>query len=139
MKLIYKDDIYPLYWKTQMRNDSWYSMEPAKMRVTMPSHVYESIKFDRSKYNSLKLNEPFTFKFDVYKDNELVTWGVSAPEYNGFWNIEVVVYSMLVSSKFRNGNLLAIFEVGVYNADEKDKSEAISLMRDLTLSQLICF
>ncbi len=140
MKLIYKDNIYPLIWKTQMVKDHWYNMEPAKLKTTMPFSVYESIRLEKNLFEKTNREdyEPFLLTVDIYKKmDEVVEWDLSPLDYHGLWTIEIIIYSMSISSKFRDGSCTAIFEIGLYKHDEKDKSEIISKLRDIKLSELV--
>jgi hypothetical protein len=69
MKLYYNGKGFPCKWKTQMKNDNmWYSMEPVKIKFTLPESVYNAIMID------IKLDEEnkiLTINFSDYEDNSL--------------------------------------------------------------------
>ena len=54
-------------------------------------------------------------------------------ETNEFWKIESYLDRVSISSRFRNGEVIAIFEVSIFEEEELDKSE----LRDLLLNELV--
>ena len=54
-------------------------------------------------------------------------------ETNELWKIESYLDRVSISSRFRNGEVTAIFEVSVFEEEELDKSE----LRDILLNELV--
>ena len=134
MRLYYNDGVYPVTWKTGMRKDRWYSMEPAKIKVTMPSTIYDIISKDINTVNSDPNREScYRFRFDISKfESDNVKWGISDHK-SGLWRVSTFVYSCSVSSRFKNGDVIAIFDLAVDNAELLDKS----VFRDRILDELV--
>jgi hypothetical protein len=68
MKFFYNGKGFPCKWKTQIKGDMWYSMEPVKIKFTLPESVYDAIMID------IKLDEEnkiLTINFSDYEDNSL--------------------------------------------------------------------
>lgn len=138
MMMRFKNEFYPIVWKTQMRGDMWYSMEPAKIKITMPASVYDVLSKDINRIN----NDPdrdscYRLSFDVIKfESDNVKWRISYHK-SGVWRVNTFVYNCTVSSKFRNGDVIAIFDIAVDNADILDKSIFTSILRDRILNELV--
>lgn len=133
MKLYYNGKGYPLKWKSLMRKEMWYSMEPVKLKMTIPEPVYKAILVDIKLDSENKtLRDIFRFnlllqKGDISIDNGLVV------KTNEYWKIDAYLDRVSVCSRFRNGDVTAIFEISIFEQIELDKSE----LREVLLSDLI--
>lgn len=138
MRLYYNDGVYPVTWKTGMRKDRWYSMEPAKIKVTMPKSVYETILKDVNKINNNpKRDSVYLFKFELSKsESDIVEWGISEHK-SGLWRMEAFIYSCSVSSKFKNGDVIVIFDIAVSEVSLMDNSILKARLRDQILNELV--
>jgi hypothetical protein len=134
MKLYYNGKGYPVNWKSLMKKDMWYNMEPVKIKVTLPESVYNAILIDIKLDNENKtLKDIFRFnlllnKGEISRDKELLI-----VETNEYWNIDAYLDRTFVSSKFRNGDVTAVFEISIFNKIKLDKSE----LRDILLNQIL--
>lgn len=134
MKLYYNGKGYPVKWKSLMRKDIWYNMESVKLKLTLPGSVYDAILLD------VKLdNENKTLK-DIFRFNLLLKKGQISRnsdkllvETNEYWKIESFLDRVSICSKFRNGDVTAIFEISIFEDIELDKSE----VRNVLLNELI--
>ena len=144
MKLYYNGKGYPCKWKTQMKNDNmWYSMEPVKIKFTLPESVYKAILIDiKLDEENKTLRDIFRFnlllqKGEMSRDNakHLIVGGTDklVVETNEFWKIDTYLDRVSISSRFRNGDVTAIFEVSIFEQEELDKSE----LRNLLLNELV--
>lgn len=134
MKIYYKGECYPLIWKTQMRKDLWYSMEPARLKITMPRSIYDYISSEVNRTNN-RMDDSglYELKFEVHKsESDIVKWGVSDKK-TGLWEIEALVYSCIMSSEFTDGTVIGIFDVGVMEVKVQDKSR----LRDYLLNEIV--
>jgi hypothetical protein len=129
MKLYYNGSGYDCKWKTLMRKDMWYNMEPVKIKLTLPESVYNAILID------VRLNEENIFRFnlllqkgEISRDRDKLV-----VETNEYWKIDSRLDKRTISSRFRNGEVTAIFEVSIFEEEELDKSE----LRDLLLNELV--
>ena len=129
MKLYYNGKGYPVKWKSLMNKDMWYNMEPVKIKLTIPESVYNAILID------VKLSQENIFRFNLIlqkgemsRDRDRLT-----VETNEFWKIESYLDRVSISSRFRNGDVIAIFEVSIFEEEELDKSE----LRNILLNELV--
>jgi hypothetical protein len=129
MKLYYNGSGYDCKWKTLMRKDMWYNMEPVKIKLTLPESVYNAILID------VRLNEENIFRFnlllqkgEISRDRDKLV-----VETNEYWKIDSRLDKRTISSRFRNGEVTAIFEVSIFEEEELDKSE----LREVLLNELI--
>jgi len=129
MKLYYNGKGYPVKWKSLMNKDMWYNMEPVKIKLTIPESVYNAILID------VKLSQENIFRFNLLlqkgemsRDRDKLT-----VETNEFWKIESYLNKRIISSRFRNGEVIAIFEVSIFEEEELDKSE----LRNIILNELV--
>lgn len=109
----------------------WYNMEPVKIKFTLPESVYRAILMDIK----LDKNDRDTFSFNLLlkkgetsrdRDKLLV-------ETNEYWKIDSYLDRVSISSRFRNGEVTAIFEVSIFEEEELDKSE----LRNILLNELV--
>ena len=135
MKLYYNGKGFPCKWKTQMKNDNmWYSMEPVKIKFTLPESVYDAIMID------IKLDEENKTLRDIFRFRLLLQKGDFSRdpdkltiETNEYWKIDSYLDRASISSKFRNGDVTAVFEVSIFEEEELDKSE----LRNILLNELV--
>ena len=107
----------------------WYNMEPVKIKLTLPESVYNAILID------VRLNEENIFRFnlllqkgEISRDRDKLV-----VETNEYWKIDSRLDKRTISSRFRNGEVTAIFEVSIFEEEELDKSE----LREVLLNELI--
>ena len=132
MKLYYNGRGYPVQWKSLMRKDMWYNMEPVKIKFTLPESVYKAILID-IKLNKDEHRDVFSFNLLLNKDEISRDRDKLVVETNEYWKIDACVDRASITSRFKNGNVTAIFEVSIFEETELDKSE----LRDLLLSELV--
>ncbi len=135
MKLYYNGKGYPCNWKTQMKNDNmWYSMEPVKIKFTLPESVYDAIMIDiKLDEENKTLRDIFRFNLLLQKDEMSRDKYKLTVESNELWKIDAYLDRASISSKFRNGDVTAVFEVSIFEEEELDKSE----LRNILLSELV--
>ena len=132
MKLFYNGAGYECKWKTQMRKDMWYNMEPVKIKLTLPESVYKAILID-IKLNKDEYRDIFSFNLLLNKDEMSRDRDKLVVETNEYWKIDACVDRSSITSRFRNGDVIAIFEVSIFEEEELDKSE----LRNLLLNELV--
>jgi hypothetical protein len=121
-----------------MKNDNmWYSMEPVKpvkIKFTLPESVYDAIMID------IKLDEENKTLRDIFRFRLLLQKGDFSRdpdkltiETNEYWKIDSYLDRASISSRFRNGDVTAVFEVSIFEQEELDKSE----LRNILLSELV--
>ena len=66
MKLYYNGKGYPVKWKSLMRKDMWYNMEPVKIKLTLPESVYKAILVDIKLDNENKTQKNINFRRDIF-------------------------------------------------------------------------
>ncbi len=135
MKLYYNGKGYPCKWKTQMKNDNmWYSMEPVKIKFTLPESVYNAIMIDiKLDEENKTLRDIFRFNLLLQKDEMSRDKYKLTVESNELWKIDAYLDRASISSKFRNGDVTAVFEVSIFEEEELDKSE----LRNILLGELV--
>ena len=134
MKLYYNGKSYPVQWKSLMRKDMWYNMEPVKIKFTLPESVYKAILMD------IKLDDENKTLRDIFKFNLLLHKGELSRdrdklvvETNEYWKIDAYLDRCTITSRFRNGDVTAIFELSIFEEVELDKSE----LREVLLNELV--
>jgi hypothetical protein len=132
MKLYYNGRGYPVQWKSLMRKDMWYNMEPVKIKFTLPESVYKAILID-IKLNKDEYRDIFSFNLLLNKDEMSRDRDKLVVETNEYWKIDACVDRVSITSRFRNGEVTAIFEVSIFEEEELDKSE----LRNILLSELV--
>lgn len=132
MKLYYNGSGYDCKWKTQMRKDMWYNMEPVKIKLTLPESVYKAILID-IKLNKDEHRDIFSFNLLLNKDEMSRDPDKLTVETNEYWKIDACVDRVSISSRFRNGEVTTIFEVSIFEEEELDKSQ----LRNLLLNELV--
>jgi hypothetical protein len=132
MKLYYNGSGYDCKWKTLMRKDMWYNMEPVKIKLTLPESVYKAILID-IKLNKDEYRDIFSFNLLLNKDEMSRDRDKLVVETNEYWKIDACVDRVSITSRFRNGDVIAIFEVSIFEEEELDKSE----LRNILLNELV--
>jgi hypothetical protein len=132
MKLYYNGKGYPVKWKSLMRKDMWYNMEPVRIKITLPESVYKAILID-IKLNKDEHRDIFSFNLLLNKDEMSRDRDKLVVETNEYWKIDACVDRVSISSRFRNGDVTAIFEVSIFEEEELDKSE----LRNILLNELV--
>lgn len=134
MKLYYNGKGYPVQWKSLMRKDMWYNMEPVKIKLTIPDSVYRAILVDIKFNNEDGWNrDTFNFNLLLKKDELSRDRDKLVVESNEYWKIKSFVDRCSITSRFRNGDVIAIFEVSIFEEEELDKSE----LREALLNELV--
>ena len=135
MKLFYNGTGYECKWKTQMRKDLWYNMEPVKIKVTIPKSLYDIIKLDIKLDNeNHTLRDIFRFKLLLQKGELSRDRDKLVVDTNELWKIESYLDRVSTTSHpDRNGNVTAIFDISIFEEEELDKSE----LRNLLLNELV--
>ena len=135
MKFFYNGKGYPCKWKTQMKNDNmWYSMEPVKIKFTLPESVYKAILIDiKLDEENKTLRDIFRFNLLLQKDDFSRDPDKLTIETNELWKIDTYLDRVSISSRFKNGDVTAIFEVSIFEEEELDKSE----LRNILLGELV--
>ena len=134
MKLYYNGKGYPVKWKSLTRRDMWYNMEPAKLKITIPESVYNAILLDIKLDNENKtLRDIFRFNLLLQKGEISRSSDKLIVETNEFWKIESYLNRVSISSRFRNGDVTAIFEISIFEQIELDKSD----LRNILLNELV--
>lgn len=132
MKLYYNGRGYHVQWKSLMRKDMWYNMEPVKIKFTLPESVYKAILID-IKLNKDEHRDIFSFNLLLNKDEMSRDRDKLVVETNEYWKIDACVDRVSITSRFRNGDVVAIFEVSIFEEEELDKSE----LREILLNELV--
>lgn len=134
MKFFYNGKGFPCKWKSQIKGDMWYNMEPVKLTVTIPQSLYDIILLD------IKLDKENKTLHDIFRFNLLLQKGEMSRdrdklvvETNEFWEMETYLNRSTISSKFRNDDVKVVFDISVFEETELDKSE----LRNILLSELI--
>ena len=132
MKLYYNGRGYPVQWKSLMMKDMWYNMEPVKIKFTLPESVYKAILID-IKLNKDEHRDIFSFNLLLNKDEMSRDRDKLVAETSEYWKIDACVDRASITSRFRNGDVVAIFEVSIFEEEELDKSE----LREILLNELV--
>jgi len=134
MKLYYNGKGYPVKWKSLIRKDMWYNMEPVKIKFTLPESVYKAILLDIKLDNENKtLRDIFRFNLLLQKGEMSRDRNKLVVETNEYWKIDTYLDRVSTTSKFRNGDITTIFEVSIFEEEELDKSE----LREVLLNELV--
>jgi hypothetical protein len=114
-----------------MNKDMWYNMEPVKIKFTLPESVYNAILIDIKLSNEDR--ETFSFNLLLQKGEMSRDRDKLVVETNEYWKIDSYLDRVSISSRFRNGEVIAIFEVSIFEEEELDKSE----LRNILLNELV--
>jgi hypothetical protein len=133
MKIYYNDDCLTVIWKSLMRDNMWYSMEPAKLKITTTKSMYDDLHSQWVNFECRDSNR-FVMDFDIYKpSNEKVKWGLSGPDDTGLWSLQAYVNSISSTSVFPNGTITIVIDISVLDKIKQDKSE----LRNHILNELV--
>jgi hypothetical protein len=134
MKLYYNGKGYPVKWKSLTKKNMWYNMEPVKLKFTLPESVYNVILLD------IKLDTENKNLRDIFRFNLLLQEGELSRnsdklvvENSEYWKVESFLNRVSISSRFRNGDVTAIFEVSIFNQIELDRIA----IREVLLNELL--
>lgn len=128
MKFYYKNIGYTCNWKTKMKKNMWYSMEPVIIRVTLPKNIYlEILKY-------IKEN-PFKVNFTILKSpGEELYFNKSIVENLEIWEIGCFLNSSVVSSEYKKRGTVSVhFDVNIYESKLLEKDET----RDIILNEIL--
>lgn len=147
MKFYYNDVGYTCNWKTKMSKDMWYSMEPAKVRVTLPKDILKKILIDvkedknnnqnfRTLHDIIKSKRPTSaIRFKILKSaGEELYFNESKDENIEFWELECYLNSSIISSEYKKKGIVSVhFDISVIKSQLLDKNE----MRDILLNEIL--
>lgn len=109
----------------------WYNMEPVKIKFTLPESTYRAILMDIKLDKSDR--DTFSFNLLLQKGETSRDRDKLLVETNEYWKIDSYLDRVSISSRFRNGEVTAIFEVSIFEEEELDKSE----LRNILLNELV--
>lgn len=134
MKFYYKNIGYTCNWKTKMRKDMWYSMEPARIRVTLPKNIYlEILKYIKEDNTNKKLFDKVNFTI-LKSPGEELYFNKSIVENLEIWEIECFLNSSVVSSEYKKKGTVSVhFDVNIHESKLLEKDEA----RDIILNEIL--
>jgi hypothetical protein len=126
MKFYYNDVGYTCNWKTKMSKDMWYSMEPAKVRVSLPKNILQKILLD--------VKED-VIKFKILKSaGEELYFNDSINENVELWKLDCYLNSSIISSEYKKKGIVSVhFDISVIESQLLNKDE----MRDILLSEIL--
>jgi hypothetical protein len=126
MKFYYNDVGYTCNWKTKMSKDMWYSMEPAKVRVSLPKNILQKILLD--------VKED-VIKFKILKSSgEELYFNDSINENVELWELDCYLNSSIISSEYKKKGIVSVhFDISVIESQLLNKDE----MRDILLSEIL--
>ena len=128
MKFYYNNEGFSCKWKNQIKDDTWWSMEPVKLVLRLPLSTYNKILSD------IKLRNEELLEFKIHKQkDEVVNWNVYSSDESELWKFTTLIDRISYTSKFNDGTVTAHFEFMVQNHSICDKSE----LRELLLSELV--
>lgn len=135
----YKDNCFKCQWKTYMKKNMWYSMEPAKLKVTIPKSLYNEILKDVKEDKCNKtLHDIIRFRIQKEK-GEILFLNESKDSENEYWNIDAYLDSATVSSIYNNRNpnketkVTVHFKINIFENKKLEKSE----IRDILLNEIL--
>lgn len=140
MKFYYNDSNgYECTWKTSMKGNYWYNMEPVVVKVRVPIEIYNQIKKDiilkNEDIRELKdkgLEDIFHFKI-LKQKNEKVRWGVYSSDDVELWNFTAILDRISYTSKFTDNTVMAHINCLIQEHGKSDISE----VRELLLNELV--
>jgi len=135
----YRENSFKCQWKTQMKKDMWYSMEPTKVKVTMPKSLYDVIMKDIKEDESNKtLHDIIRFRIQKEK-GETLYFNESDKSENEYWDIDAYLESATISSMYNHRSpyketkVTVHFTINVFETKKLEKSE----IRDILLNELV--
>ena len=135
MKLYYNGKGYPVKWKSLIKkNNMWYNMEPVKLKFILPESLYNVILLDiKLDYENKTIRDIFRFNLLLQKDELSRNSDKLIVENSEYWKVEAYLDRVSISSRFRNGDVTAIFEVSIFNETELDRS----VIREVLLNEIL--
>lgn len=132
MKFYYDKTGYKCTWSNKIKGNTWWNMEPVKLKVRIPMSLYRQIVFDLKTQNDGA--EVVELKFKVHKEkNEIVNWNIYSTDDSELWSINAIIDRISYTSKFNDGTVTANIDFMVQNHGKCEKSE----LRDLLLNELV--
>ena len=89
--------------------------------------------FEKNQKNKNFQRDIFRFNLLLSKDELSRDRDRLIVETNEYWKIDAYLDRVSITSRFRNGEVIAIFEVSIFEEVELDKSE----IREVLLNELI--
>lgn len=142
MKFYHNSIGYKCEWKSLMKgSELWYSMEPARLSITMPKSIYNDIinslklrtAIQKSKSLSYGETEPM-LNLKILKElNEEVKWGIHSSDQIELWEIDALLDRISISSEFPDGTIIAKLDINIDQSNKCDKSE----LRELLLNEIL--
>lgn len=134
MKFYYNGVGYTCNWKTKMSKDIWYSMESAKVRVSLPKSILQKILLDvKEDVKNNTLHDIIKFKILKFAGEELYL-NDSINENVELWQLECYLNSSIISSEYKKKGIVSVhFDISVIESQLLNKDE----MRDILLSEIL--
>lgn len=133
MKFYYNDVGYTCNWKTKMSKDMWYSMEPAKVRVSLPKNILQKILLDVKEDVKGDVKDNI-IKFKILKSAGEELYFNSVNENAELWQLECYLNSSIISSEYKKRGIVTVhFDISVIESQLLNKDE----MRDILLSEIL--
>ena len=131
MKFYYNNVGYTCNWKTKMSKDMWYSMEPAKVRVTLPKNILQKILLDvKEDVKNNTLHDIMRFKIFKSTGEELY-FNESINENSELWEIECYLNSSIISAEYKKKGVVSVhFDISVIESELLEKSELRNILLD---------
>jgi len=126
MLFYYRDKEYPCNWKTQMRKDMFYSMEPVKLRIRVPITTYDTIMLDiKNDEDNNTLLDIMRFKILYFKQSNINDLEI--------WDLVAFLDTNTISSKFNDGTIGVNFKLSISNEVKLSKQDT----RDILLNNIL--
>jgi sugar-specific transcriptional regulator TrmB len=131
MKFYYNDVGYTCNWKTKMSKDMWYSMEPAKVRVSLPKNILQKILLDvKEDVKNNTLHDIIKFKI-LKSSGEELYFNDSINENVELWKLECYLNSSIISSEYKKKGIVSVhFDISVIESELLEKSELRNILLD---------
>ena len=140
MRFYYDNNGYECTWKTQIKGkNTWWNMEPVKLKVRIPISLYRQIILDINDRNeqlreSKESGIESVLKFKIHKElSEKVSWGVYSSEDSELWEFTTLLDRISYTSKFNDETVMANFDFLVQEHNRCDKSE----LREIILNEIL--
>jgi hypothetical protein len=114
-----------------MSKDMWYSMEPAKVRVTLPKNILQKILLDvKEDVKNNTLHDIMRFKIFKSTGEELY-FNESINENSELWEIECYLNSSIISAEYKKKGVVSVhFDISVIESELLEKSELRNILLD---------
>lgn len=142
MFFIYENNSFKCVCKSMMKKDMWYSMEPVKVKVTIPKSLYNEILKDiKNDEDNETLHDIIRFRIQKEKDEILFINESkdSVKSRNEYWDIDAYLDSATISSIYNSKNndketlVTTHFTINIFEKKKLEKSET----RDILLSKIL--